>query len=167
MFSGRFLEVGIEGDNVAVNVFLNSLSVIPTFLFIQIVHGQILSSVHPNLPCVSKVWVKNSKQIFSLYLAVALIGNWKCRGTHLPAALLTNIPVQASNNFAVDLLVNGKWGLWNDMASLPPALVLLPLREISVFSMFCIQHNCAFVNVSSPLSPELAKSNSMKKPGNY
>ncbi len=116
--------------------FSNSSSVIPPFSFIPIVHGQILSSPQPNLPHVSKVWIKNSNRIFFLSSAVALIGNWKCGGTHSPAALLPNIPVQASDNFAVDLLVNRRWGSWNDTAGLPPALVLLALRENSVSSMF-------------------------------
>jgi hypothetical protein len=79
-------------------------------LFIPIVHGQILSSAQPNLLRVSKVWVKNLNRIFSLSLAIALVGNWKCGGTHLPAALLPKIPVQASDDFAVDLLVAGRWG---------------------------------------------------------
>ena len=116
--------------------FSNSSSVIPPFSLIPIVHGQILSSPQPNLPHVSKVWIKNSNRIFSLSSAVALVGNWKCGGTHSPAALLPNIPVQASDNFAVDLLVNRRWGSWNDTAGLPPALVLLALRENSVSSMF-------------------------------
>jgi hypothetical protein len=90
--------------------FSNSTSVIPPFSFIPIVHGQILSSAQPNLPRVSKVWVKNSNRIFSLSSAVALVGNWKCGGTHSPAELLPNIPVQASEDFAVDQLVNGRWG---------------------------------------------------------
>jgi hypothetical protein len=77
-------------------------------LFIPIVHGQILSSAQPNLLRVSKVWVKNLNRIFSLSLAIALVGNWKCGGTHL--ALLPKIPVQASDDFAVDLLVAGRWG---------------------------------------------------------
>jgi hypothetical protein len=46
--------------------------------------------------------------------------------------------VQASDDFAVDLLVAGRWGSWNDTAGLPPALVLLALREISVSSTFII-----------------------------
>jgi len=79
--------------------FSNSSSVIPPFLFIPIVHGQILSSAQPNLLGVSKVWVKNSNRIFSLSSAVALVGNWKCGGTHLPAVLLPNIPLQASDVF--------------------------------------------------------------------
>ena len=66
--------------------FSNSTSATPPFSFIPIVHGQILSSPQPNLPHVSKVWIKNSNRIFSLSLAVALVGNWKCGGTHLPAA---------------------------------------------------------------------------------
>ena len=116
--------------------FSNLTSATPPFSFIPIVHGQILSSPQPNLPHVSKVWIKNSNWIFSLSSAVALVSNWKCGGTHSPAALLPNIPVQASDNFAVDLLVNGRWGSWNDTAGLPPALLLLALREISVLSMF-------------------------------
>ena len=142
---------------------LNSSSVIPPFSFIPIVHGQILSSAQPNLPGVSKVWVKNLNRIFSLSSAIMLIGNWKCRGTHSPAVLLPNIPVQASKEFAVDLLVNGRWGLWNDTAGLPPALVLLTSREISVLLTFIIRHNCALVNVGSPSSPTPAKSNLIKK----
>ena len=118
--------------------FSNSTSVIPPFSFIPIVHGQILSSAQPNLPRVSKVWVKNSDRIFSLSSAVALVGNWKCGGTHSPAALLPNIPVQVSDDFAVDLLVDGRWGWWNDTAGLPPALVLFASREISVSSTFII-----------------------------
>ena len=143
--------------------FSNSSSVIPFFLFIPIVHGQIISSAQPNLPHVSKVWVKNSNRIFSLSSAVTLVGNWKCGGTHSPAALLPNIPVHVSHNFAVDLLVNGRWGSWNDTAGVPPTLVLLASREIYVSSMFIIRCNCASVNVGSPLSPTPAKSNSIKK----
>jgi hypothetical protein len=47
---------------------------------------------------------QNSNRIFSL------VGNWKCGGTHSPAALLPNIPAQASDNFAMDLHVAGRWG---------------------------------------------------------
>ena len=74
------------------------------------------------------MWVKNLYRIFSLSLAVALIGSWKCGGLHLPVVLLTNIPIQAHSNFDTDLLGNGRWESWNDTASLPPALVLLASR---------------------------------------
>jgi hypothetical protein len=39
---------------------------------------------------------------------------------------------------SVDLLVDGRWGSWNDTAGLPPTLVLLALREIFVSSTFII-----------------------------
>ena len=119
--------------------FSNSSSVILPFSFIPIVHGQILSSPQPNLPHVSKVWIKNSNRIFSLSLAVALVGNWKCGGTHLPAARCCQIfPCRRATilPWTCYLLVNGRWGSWNDTAGLPPALLLLALREISVLSMF-------------------------------
>ena len=98
--------VGVGGGDSSSPLiyFLNSLSVIPPFLFIPIVHGQLLSSVQTNLPCVPKMWVKNLYRTFSLSSAVTLVGSWKCGGTHSPAALLPNIPVQASEDFATDLL---------------------------------------------------------------
>jgi hypothetical protein len=58
---------------------------------------------------------------------------------HLPAALLPNIPVQASDDIAMALLINGRWRLWNDMVGLPRALVLLLLMSISVLSTFKMQ----------------------------
>jgi hypothetical protein len=41
---------------------------------------------------------------------------------HSPAAFLPNIPVQASEDLAMALLVNRSWVSWNDMADLTPAL---------------------------------------------
>ena len=148
--------------------FSNLTSVIPPFSFIPIVHGQILSSPQPNLPHVSKVWIKNSNRIFSLSSAVALVGNWKCGGTHLPAALLPNIPVQASDNFALDLLpaCQRKVGIVERHGR--PA-TRSPVARVE--GNFClvdvlIRRNCALVNVCSPLSPTLAKSNLIKKARN-
>ena len=58
-FAWRILEFGDkEGYDAGVDVFFDS--VILPFSFIPIVYGQILSSAQPNLPRVSKVWVKNS-----------------------------------------------------------------------------------------------------------
>ena len=85
------------------------VSFIPPFLFVLITHGQLLSSVWPNLPRLSKKCGSKTHIGFSpLSSAVALVGNWKCGGTHFPAALQPNIPVRASANFDTDLLVNGR-----------------------------------------------------------
>ena len=113
-----------------------------------------------------KWWIKNSYWIFSLSSAVALVGSWKCAGLHLPAALLLNIPVQASKNFDTDLLAIGRWGSWNNTAGLPPALVLLMLREISVLSTFSTRCFGSSVNVRSPLLLTSTNPNSTKNTQN-
>ena len=115
------------------------IGVIPPFSFILIVAGQLLSSSHPNLLLMFRTQNRNSNQSFYLSLAVLLVESCQCRDMHLPAALLPNIPVQASDDIAMALLINGRWRLWNDTAGLPRALVLLLLMSISVLSTFKMQ----------------------------
>ena len=103
----------------------------------------------------------NSNRILSLSLAVTLVGNYQCRDLHLPVALLPTVPVQASDNLATTLLINRRWGSWNDTAGLPPDLVLLPLTAISILSTFNSMQ-LLLIDIQLPFLPACAMSNSIK-----
>ena len=131
------LGVGVEGYDAVVNVFFE-LDVRHTALFVHPDRAR----PDPLLPaaksaaCVQRVDQKLKSDLLPLLGRRARRQLEVRRYTLACSALLPNIPVQASDDFAVDLLVNRRWGSWNDTAGLPPALLLLALREISVLSMF-------------------------------
>ena len=101
-FAWRVLEFGEEGYDASVDVFFE-LNLRHTALFVHPNHvwpDPLLRATN-SAECVQSVGQKLESDL------LPLLGH---RARHLPAALLPNIPAQASNDFAVDLIVAGRWG---------------------------------------------------------